>query len=58
MTLPILLGLVGLVLAIVGYSRGNMAAVVVGSLLMADALLFYSVLGPVAELSKRLFHSS
>jgi hypothetical protein len=56
-TLPILLGLVGLMLALIGYSRGNIAAVVIGSLLMADALLFYSLMGPVSALTKQLFHT-
>jgi hypothetical protein len=57
-TIAILLAAVGLILSIIGFSRGNMAAVVIGSVLMADALLFYVELGPAAAASRLLFHPS
>jgi hypothetical protein len=56
-TVAILFALAGLVLTITGFSRGSTAALVIGCVLMANALLFYLMLGPVAAASRLLFHT-
>ena len=50
-----LLILAGLILVGTGFSRGNAIALIVGGVLLADAMAFYVIFGPAAQVAKTIF---
>ena len=55
MSIVVLLILVGLLLTGTGLARGNGLALVIGGVLMADAMVFYVIFGPAAQASRAIF---
>jgi hypothetical protein len=55
MSIVALLVIVGLVLLGTGFARGNAIALILGGVLLADAMAMYVIFGPAAELSRTLF---
>ena len=56
MTIPLLLAIAGLVLLATGFTRGNPVALIVGGVLLADAMALYVVFGPAADFARTLIH--
>ena len=54
MSIVVLLALVGLILLGTGFSRGNAVALVVGGVLLADAMAFYVIFGPAAQAARTI----
>ena len=50
-----LLILAGLILVGTGFSRGNAIALIVGGVLLADAMAFYVIFGPAAQVARTIF---
>ncbi|MFI5268543.1 MAG: hypothetical protein ACHQ7M_14315 [Chloroflexota bacterium] len=55
MSVVALLALAGLVLLGTGFARGNPIALVVGGVLLADAMALYIIFGPAAQTARALF---
>jgi len=55
LSITLLLVLAGIVLLGIGASRGNVIALVIGGLLLADAMALYVIFGPAADLARTLF---
>jgi hypothetical protein len=55
MTIVALLVIVGVILLGIGLVRGNMASLVLGGVLLADALALYVIFGPAAQAVHTIF---
>lgn len=55
MSVVALLVLAGLVLLGMGFVRGNPVALVIGGVLLADAMALYIIFGPAAQTARTLF---
>lgn len=47
--------LAGLILVGTGFSRGNAIALIVGAVLLADAMALYVIFGPAAQAARTIF---
>ena len=54
MSIVALLILSGLVLMGIGFSRGNPIALVIGGVLLADAMALYIIFGPAAQAARTI----
>jgi hypothetical protein len=50
-----LLVLAGLILLGTGFSRGNGIALIIGGVLLADAMALYVIFGPAAQVARTIF---
>jgi hypothetical protein len=50
-----LLVVAGLILVGTGFTRGNAAALVLGAVLLADAMALYVIFGPAADAARTIF---
>lgn len=55
MSVVALLVLAGLVLVGTGFARGNPIALVIGCVLLVDAMALYIIFGPAAQTARALF---
>ncbi|HVA23706.1 MAG TPA: hypothetical protein VMW62_04865 [Chloroflexota bacterium] len=55
MSVVAVLILSGIVLMGIGFSRGNPIALVVGGVLLADAMALYVIFGPAAQAARTIF---
>jgi len=55
MTIVLLLALAGLLLLGTGFSRGNFVALLLGGVLLADAMALYVIFGPATTALRTLF---
>ena len=57
MSIVALLVVAGLILVGTGFARGNPIALIVGGVLMADAMALYVIFGPASQLARTIFTS-
>ena len=55
MSIVVLLALAGLILLGAGFTRGNGVALVLGAVLLADAMALYVIFGPAAQAARSIF---
>jgi len=54
-SIVVLLLLAGLILLATGFTRGNMVALVLGGVLLADAMALYVIFGPTVQAVRTIF---
>ncbi len=55
MTIAVILNIVGFALLAIGFYRGNLVALIVGGVIMAEAMALYLFFGPATEAARNLF---
>jgi len=53
-TIAIILNIIGFVLLAVGFSRGNLMALIVGGIMLSEAMLMFLYFGPATEAARSL----